>query len=533
MSSRKNLALFLVIVFALTAMLSGCGGKSSSNTISVVEGTVKTLDPRRIGESVGIHIADQVWEGLTNSSDKSEAVPAGAEKWDISPDGLTYTFYLRKNAKWSDGSPVTAHDYEYSWKSAIAPEFANDRAEDFTGIKNAMEYNAGKAKAEDVGIKAIDDYTLQVVLKAPRPFFPFECAGSSMKPVSKKACEANSKAYSDPKTMLFNGPFKISEYTHNAKYVLVRNDQYWDKTNVKPERVIFIISEDASAAKTMLLTGQADYIGDVYPPSDLEQLKKDKYIRTTPKLGVYYYIFNCKKKPFDDVRVRKALTLAINRQLIIDRVLKGGQKPALAYVPFGIWDAKPGEDFRTVGGDFFKDNDIETAKKLLAEAGYPDGKGFPSVTLKYNTQESHKKIAEVIQEMWKDNLNINVKLQNIEWGVFLKELDSHDFDIARMGGIASVPDASTFFDGLMPKGGINYGQWINQKFVNMYPDSQKLADNSERVRLMHEAEKMFIGDDMGFMPIYFYVNNNAMNPKLKGFVADSMSNLYFKGAYKE
>ncbi|MFA6076323.1 MAG: peptide ABC transporter substrate-binding protein [Negativicutes bacterium] len=523
-----------MIIFATTALFSGCGSKSANNnTITMVEGTVKTLDPRKIGESAGIHIADQVWEGLTNSSEKSEAVPAGAEKWNVSADGLTYIFYLRKNAKWSDGSLVTAHDYEYSWKSAIAPNFASTRVEDFTGIKNAMEYNAGKAKIEDVGVKAIDDYTLQVVLKAPRPFFPFECSGSSMKPVSKKACEANSKAYGDPKTMLFNGPFKISEYVHNSKYTCVRNDQYWDKVNVKPEKLVFVISEDAASVKTMLLTGQVDYIGDVYPPSDFEKLKKDGYIHTSPKLGVYHYIFNCKKKPFDDVRIRKAFALSVNRQLLIDKVLKGGQKPALAYVPYGMWDANPGEDFRIVGGDFFKDNDVETAKKLLAEAGYPDGKNFPEVSLKYNTSEGHKKIAEAIQEMWKDNLGINVKLVNVEWAVFQTELDNHDFDIARMGSIAGVPDASTFFDGQMPKGGSNYGNWENSNFIKMYPESQKLSDNAERMRLMHEAEKMFIADDMADLPIYFYVNNNAVNPRLKGYVADSMLNIYYKGAYKE
>ena len=532
MSNKKSFALFLLIIFAVTSLFSGCGSKTGdNNTIRMVIADPKTLDPRRVGESEGIIINDQVQEGLTNTNDATEAVPAGAEKWEANADATVWTFHLRKDAKWSNGDPVTAKDYVYSWTTAVAPDFANDRTEDFYDIKNAEQYNKGECKVEDVGVKAIDDYTLQVTLKAPRSYFPLVVAGASLKPVSAKVCQANPKAYQDPKTMVFNGPFKIASFTHNSKYELVRNDQYWDKANVKPEKILFQVSDDAASQLSMFRSGQTDYINQ-YPSSETIKLMKEGFVNPRPKNGVYYYIFNVKKKPFDNKKVRQALTLAINRQQIIDNALQSGQKPALAEIPFGNPDAAPGSDFRTVGGNYYKDNDIATAKKLLAEAGYPDGKGFPEVTIKYNTSEGHKKIAEIIQEMWKDNLNIKVKLVNEEWKVFLMSLGSHDFEVARMGGIAGIPDASTFFDGMLPGGGSNYGDWENPKFTATYNQARVEPDNSKRIALIHESENVFM-DDMVHMPIYFYVNAPAIAKNLKGIVSDSMLNIYLKGAYKE
>ena len=533
MKNKKLLAALCLILFVITSMLSGCGSKSSSNTtIRVVEAEPKTLDPRKIGEQSGIVMADQLWEGLTTFNDKTQPQPAGAESWDISKDGLVYVFHLRKDAKWSDSSPVTAYDYEYAWTTAISPEFGSDRAVDYTGIKNADEYTAGQAKASEVGIKAMDDYTFKVTLKAPRAFFISEVAGSSMRPISKKACEANPKAYSDPKTMLFNGPFKIQSFKRQSKYELVRNEYYWDKANVKPEKLLFQITDDAKTAVTMLRNGETDFIGASYPISELTTLKKEDFIKTWPSIGVSYYIFNVKIKPLDDSRVRKALTYAINRQLIIDKVLKGGQTPALAIVPPGTADALAGNDFRAIGGNYFKDNDIEAARKLLAEAGYPNGKGFPVLTIKYNTADVNKVVAETIQEMWKNNLGITVKIQNLEWGVFLAERNQHDFEIARAGGSAGVPDASTWFDGQTTANVGNESQWSNSDYDKLYIASQKLVDNTKRVADMHAAEAIYM-NDMPWLPLWFSVNNQAMSPKLRGVGTDALLDLYFKGAYKE
>ncbi|RPJ20414.1 MAG: peptide ABC transporter substrate-binding protein, partial [Planctomycetaceae bacterium] len=372
------------------------------------------LDPNK---STGVpegHVQMALFEGLTRLDAKEQPVPGIASKWVFSNGGKTITFTLRP-AKWSDGSALTAYDFEYTWKRALSPELASEYAYQLFYLKNGAAYNSGKAKAEDVGVKAVNAITLKVDLEAPCSYFLSLCAFHTLYPVKKAIVEKypNDKWTLDPKTMVTNGPFKMTAWKHNSYIDVVKNPYYWDAVHVKLEKIRFTLVENESTILTMFDTGVID-MTDTVPVAEIDRLRKEGILRIAPYLGTYYYMFNVTKAPLDNPKVRKALAMAIDRNAIVTNITKAGQLPAMAYVPGGVPDV-PGAkgDFRTMGGAaYFKDNDVETANKLLAEAGYPDGQGFPAIEILYNTTEAHKKIAEAIQEMWKKNLGISVTLTN-------------------------------------------------------------------------------------------------------------------------
>ena len=524
---KRTIALALALIMAAT-LLAGCGSKDNGKNILKIGlgGDPAALDPRKIEESVGHFVANQIYEGLVTYNDKCEAVPACAEKWEVSADGLVYTFHLRQGLKWSNGDPLTAKDFEYGIKSALAPAFASPYASILYFVKNAENYNTEKTKnADDIGVKAINDTTLQITLEAPCPYFVSVTAYPTYYPVNQKS------DFSKVDKIVCNGPFRITDWTRKSDIDLVKNDQYYDKDAVKLDGMNLALTDDNNTLMQMFKTGQVSFM-EKAPVAEIDKLIKDGLCKPSPQFSIYYYDFNNKKKPFDDVRVRKAFNLGINRQLLIDKVTKGAQQPALAWVPYGAPDAAPGSDFRKVGGNFYKDNDIEAAKKLLAEAGYPGGKGFPEVTLKYNTNDAHKAIAEAIQEMWKTNLGVTVKLQNEEWKVFLDTRKQGDYDIARDGWNADYPDAYVFACIFTAGNDQNNAKYLNKNYDSLINSSRVEADPAKRFQLMHEAEKQLM-EDMPICPIYFYSGTPVYSPKLKGVIENSLNNFYFKTAYME
>ncbi|MCL6614952.1 MAG: peptide ABC transporter substrate-binding protein, partial [Firmicutes bacterium] len=388
----------------------------------------------------------QFYAALFNWNTEDGPIPGIAKSWTVSKDLKTYVFTLRPS-RWNDGTALTAYDFEYAWKRALAPETASEYAYQLFYIKNGEAYNSGKAKASDVGVKAINATTLKVELEAPCSYFLSLCAFPTLMPVKKSVVEKDpEKWFMNPKTYIGNGPFKMVEWKHHSYIQLVKNPYYWDAASVKLQKVRMTLVELETTELTMYDTGLLD-IADNPPIQEIPRLKKEGLLKLSPYVGTYYYMINVTKPPLDDARVRKALAYAINRQAIVENITKAEQIPALAFTPYGLPDA-PGAkgDFRTVGGNYFKDNDVETAKKLLAEAGYPDGKGFPTIEILYNTSEGHKAIAEAIQEMWKKNLGINVTLTNQEWKVYLQSRDEMNYMIARAGWIGDYLDPMTFMD---------------------------------------------------------------------------------------
>ncbi|MCC5466365.1 peptide ABC transporter substrate-binding protein [Pelosinus baikalensis] len=533
MMLKKWIAL-LVIVFAVGALLSGCssttGGKEQ--VIKLWQGSEpEILDP---GKSTGVPEANYelaLFEGLVVLDAKDMPAPAAAEKWEVSPDGLKYTFHLRANAKWSNGEPLTAYDFEYAWKRILSPELAAEYAYMLFPIKGAENYNSKNGTVEEVGIKAVDDKTLEVVLDKPTAYFLALATHHSFYPVNKKIVEANGDKWaSDVKTLISNGPFKVANWVHNSKLEMVKNDQYWDKDKVKVSKLEWALLEANTTALSMFENNQLDYVYEP-PMAEAERLKKENKLTVGKYLGTYYYELNNKKAPFDNPKVRKALALAIDRESLAKTVLKGIHKPADAWIPFGFTDSVTGKDFREEAGGYFK-TDIAEAKKLLAEAGYPEGQGLPPITLIYNTSDNHKAIAETIQEMWKKNLGITIEIQNQEWKVYIQNRKSGNFHMARAGWIGDYADPMTFADYFMTNGGNNHGKYSNIAYDKLVETAQLSNDSKVRMQAMRDAERIFI-DDMGSIPIYFYGNPYCIKANLKGVIKSATSVVNWKEAYFE
>ena len=507
----------------------------------------------------------QVFDGLTRIDDKNMPQPAIAKSWTVSADLKTYTFTLR-DATWTDGTPVTASDFEYAWIRALTPELAAAYAYQLyyvrggqafnTSIKSGTKYyvQAVDAKgnpltkkvggkdvpvpnmakeidpSKDVGVKALDAKTLEVVLESPTVYFLNLTAFPTLMPVCKAVVSANDKWAADITTYVTNGPFKLIEWSHNEKMVFEKNATYWDKDKVKLTKITYYMVEDESTALSMFQSGQLDASSTV-PISELPKLVTSGDAQILPYLGTYYYMFNVTKKPFNDVRVRKALTLAINRKGITESITQGGQIPALAYVPYGIADALPGSDFRKTSQEsFYKDNDIATAKALLAQAGYPNGKGFPAFTLLYNTSQAHKSIAEAIQQMWNKNLGITCTLKNEEWGVYLDDRTNLNYTVARAGWIGDYMDPNTFLDMFVTGGGNNGTGWSNKSYDALIAKAKATTDPKARMATLHAAEKILM-TDMPILPIYYYTNPVLLKKTIKNFYQSTLGFVDWKNAY--
>ena len=531
MKKKKLLAFVLAAVFA-GSIVSGCGsdtagGNGSEMVVRATFGTEpETLDP---GKATGVPEATylgEMFEGLTALDKDGQPVPAAAESWDVSDDGLTYTFHLRES-KWSNGDPVTAQDFEFAWKRLLSPELASEYAYMLYPVKGGEAYNKNGGSADAVGVKALDEKTLEVKLARPTAYFLSLCAHQSAYPVNKKIVEQDKEWASNPEEIVGNGPFKMQSWEHNSKLTVVKNDAYWDKDSVKIARIEMPLIDNMSTAASMFDNGELDLV--LNPPvTDVDRLKKDGKVVMEKNVGTYYYEFNTKMAPFDNPKVRRAFALALNREELVNDVLHGTKKPAYAWVPTGFTDPTTKQDFREEGGDLFKEN-VEEAKKLLAEAGYPDGKGLPPITLLYNTNEDHKAVAEAVQEMWKKNLGVEVEIQNQEWKVYLQTRKTGQAQIARAGWSGDYLDPMTFADYLLSTGTNNYGKYGNPKYDELVKTAQDSNDQTVRMKAMHDAEKIAI-DDMGVLPVYFYVDAVAMNPKLKGVIDPGNAVFNFKTA---
>jgi oligopeptide transport system substrate-binding protein len=490
----------------------------------------KALDPAKSTGYPEFRVEHACFEGLTDFGVNDRPTPGAALKWTISPDGLTYTFFLRHNAKWSNGDPVTAHDFEYAWKRLLNPKTGSSYASTLYYLKNGEEYNTGKITDSDaVGVKAKDNLTLIVTLKAPCSYFLTLTVQPSLYPLNRKVVEVNPKWDSDPKTYVGNGPFKLVNWVHQEKLEFVPNPNYWNRTKIKLKKLICYTIEEQSTGLTMFESGKLDLL-DELPRQEIPRLKNEGKIRFSPSIGTYYYLINTKKEPFKDVRVRKALALAINRGQIIKYVTKAGEKPSLGFVPYGVPDATDAKEFRTAGGNYFKDADLAKAKKLLAEAGYADLKKFPAIQILYNTSETNKQIAEVIQEMWSKELGINITLTNQEWKVYLESRKRGDFQIARASWMGDYVDPMTFLDVWTSENGNNYSGWSNAHYDKLIDQAKVTTNAKTRLKLLHEAEKLLM-EEMPIIPIYYYTRPYLFSKWARGVRYSAVGLIDFSGAY--
>lgn len=520
----KKVSILLVLVLVVTNLI-GCSTKTEPyDSKEQVELKVLrwnlganpgTIDPQLNATNEGGHIINNTFEGLMREMPGGKTEPAMAERYEISPDGLTYTFYLRE-AKWSDGQPVRAQDFEYAWKRALNPTEDHRYSFQLFYIKGGQEYFEGTGSRDEVAVKALDNKTLQVELVAPTDYFLELTGFYPYMPVRQDIVERDPQNWArNPELAVCNGPFKLVEYTIGDSIVLERNPEYWRANQVKIDRIEAYMIVETSTALAAYEGGQLDVLNNV-PPQEVQRLMAEEptfFIR--PIVGTYYCSFNQSKKPFDDVRVRKALSLAIDRTALAEKVARAGEVPATGFVPPGLYDNE-GRDFRETSGSFDIDPSaakVEKARLLLAEAGYEGGKDFPIFEFTYPTGERHKDMVEAIQEMWKQNLGITSKAQNQEFEVFIENRLAGDFTVAIGGWIGDYMDPMTMLDLFTSYSALNDTQWKNEEFDKLI-EKAKTTLGSERFGYLYAAEKLMMNDHI-IMPIYYYVDKLAVKEYVK------------------
>ncbi|MGL6119106.1 MAG: peptide ABC transporter substrate-binding protein, partial [Fusobacteriaceae bacterium] len=473
---------FLVVVTSfllLVLFVVGCGksGSGSAQKVTLnIAGDPKTIDPQKNTTVDGSNVIRATFEGLYIEDKNGNPIPAMAESVKVSKDGKVYTFKIRKDAKWSDGKPVTAQDFEYTFKRGADATTAAEYAYQFFYIKNAEKFNQGKATRDQVGVKAIDDSTLQVTLENSTPYFLGLVAQAVYFPVRKDIVEKDPEGWTlKAETYIGNGPFKISKIAPKEGFDLVKNENYWDVANVKLDELRLVTIVDENTYLNAFKKGEVDVI-DSPPQSEIPNLLKDGTAKLYPYLGSYFYAINVSGKNvppevakfLGNAKVRRALALAIDRKTLIEEVVKGGQLPGTSFVPKGIVSSD-GKEF-TTKEYFSPTGNVAEAKKLLAEAGYGDAKKIPAITFKYNTGTGHASIAQAIQDMWKKNLGVNTELKQEEWAVFITSRTSQNYEIARHGWIADYNDPMTFLELWVSGGGNNdvkYNSPAYDKYINM------------------------------------------------------------------
>ena len=490
----------------------------------------ESLDPAKIQGVPEHRLFESLFEGLViYDPETADGIPGVAESWEISEDGKTYTFKLRESAVWSDGTPITANDVVYSWLRELAPETASPYAW-FPAmfIEGAAEYNAGEADASAVKIAAIDDYTFQMTLVGPLPYVIGALGHYSFAIVPQHTIEKYGDQWVLPENFVGNGPFVLTEWTPQDKIVMAKSETYWDKDNVQIDEVVFYASDDNNTNYNMYLSGEVDWLTGI--PSDKldAAMMRDDY-QVAPQLSTYYYTVQNTRAPFDNPNVRKALSLAIDRQTLVDEITKAGQIPSWGIVP-----EMAGYDPLAFPFDGDQDAMIAEAQRLLAEAGYPNGVGFPSFSLLYNTDDSHKLIAEYVQQQWKENLGIDCVLENQEWATYLSNRNAGNFDVARAGWVGDYQDPNTFLDMFVTGGGMNGGKYSNPKYDELIAKAATMPAGEERFAVLKEAENLFINEEQGIIPFYVYVSTNMIDTdKWGGWYPNTMDyhpvkNIYLK-----
>lgn len=483
--------------------------KSVDQTFRFNNGTEpETLDLHIMTGVTENRLATALFEGLVSQHPETlDIVPGVAKSWTISADRTVYTFHLRDDAKWTDGKPVTAQDFYDSWKRALTPATTCQYGYMFFPIKNSEAFYKGKLKDfKEVGVQVKDPKTLVVTLTNPCPYFLHLAAFKTLYPVPMEVVNKHGDKWTRPENIVSNGPFKLVEWVANQQITMVPNENYWDRKTVRLKKLIAYAYTDPETSYKLFRQGKMDWCTTI-PTPKIDEIKRlpDYYVQ--PYLGSYFYRVNVEKPPFNDVRVRKALTMGFDREVITRDLLKGGQIPAGYFSPKMLGYTPP---------KGLRYNRAE-ARKLLAEAGYPNGKGFPTIDLLYNTQESHKQVAEAIARQWKENLGITVSLRNNEWKVYLDEVDKRNFNLARGGWIGDYVDPNTFLDLFMTGGGNNNTGWSNERYDELIRGAAKSGDQKERFKLFFEAEKILVEEECPIIPVYIYVNQGLLSEKVAGW----------------
>jgi oligopeptide transport system substrate-binding protein len=475
-----------------------------------------TLDGSLATDSVSFEVITNLMEGLTEYDENLQPRPAIAERWEVSPDGKTYTFYLRSGATWTDGRPVTAHDFVYSWRRLLDPRTAAEYAYFLYDVVNAYDYNTGKITDPSlVGVRALDDFTLEVRLRKPLVYFPSLVTFMVTFPLRQDVIEKYGDRWTEPEHIVTNGPFRLAEWRHEYKLALVANPSYREGKPRLDRVEMFVVNEPATAL-TLYETGDLEMVN--LPPEAIPTYENTAEHYRHPLLRGYYYGLNVKKPPFEDARVRRAFAQAIDREEIV-KILKGGEIPAVSWIPPGMLAHNP-----SIGLRF----DPSAAKRLLAQAGYPEGQGVPAVTAVFNTSPVNSLIAENLQAQWKRNLNVEVGLDNLEWKVFLDRLQTDPPALFRLGWGADYPDPDNFMVLFTTDSGNNRTRWGTPRFDALVARAASEPDPDRRIALYDEAQRILVEEDVPIIPLFVSVQNILIKPYVKDLNLNAMELLYLK-----
>jgi len=541
---RKSTSLvntvFLPTTLALAMMMVGCGDKSASSGSSAkVDPNVladkqelvinnaaepESLDPQKVSGVPEAAVIRQMLVGLTTTDRDGKTIPGMAESWE-STDNKVWTFKIR-DAKWSNGDPVTANDFVYSWRRLLDPNTASPYASYLVDAKvaGAEAIMEGKAAVDSLGVKALDDKTLQVTLSEPVPYFPDTLIHTSVKPVNQKAVEQFGDKWTDPANIVVNGPYKISEWQVNDKIVLTRNESYYDNANTTLEKITMLAIPSSTTDVARYQAGEIDVTNEELPSEQFKSLKEQlgDEVSVSPMLCTYYYEFNTVKPPFNDARVRRALALALDRNTITDKVVGQGQTPAYQLTPVSTNGM---ENNTPEWQNWDQARRVEEAKKLLNEAGYSESKPL-KFELLYNTSDNHKKIAVAASSLWKQSLGfVDVSLINKEWKTYLDTRRNGNYQVARAGWCGDYNEPSTFLNIVKSGNSNNQGKYSSAAFDSLMTQTLKAGVTPEQRANLYKQAEVQLDKDMPNINVYHYVSPRLIKPYVVGFpVNDPLNN---------
>lgn len=487
-----------------------------------------SLDPHKVESDVEFNIISDLFEGLVSVSPAGEIEPRLAEKWE-NKDNTVWTFHLRPGVTWSDGTAITAQDIVWSWQRLVSPLTASPYSS-YPGnmhIANAQEIAEGKKAPETLGVKAVDDATLEVTLTQPNAALLAMLAHPSLVPIDKVLVNRFGEQWTKPEHIVTSGPYKLSAWVVNERIVAERNPRYWDNEHTVINKVTWLPIHSEAADVNRYKAGEIDIVYTV-PINQFAQLKKTMgdQLNVSPQLATYYYEFNTTRPPFNDPRVRLALNMALDKDIIAEKVLGQGQRPAWLISQPDIGGVKlQNPDYAS----WPRDKRIAEAKKLLSEAGYSDS--HPLVfNLLYNTSESHQRVAIAASSMWKKNLGVEAKLQNQEWKTMLDTMHTHNFDAVRYAWIADYDDAATFLNNFRTGDSENTSQYSNPAYDEALKNAAKASDGGARGKYYQQAEDL-LAKDVPAVPVYHYVRTHLVKPWVGGFTPDKLGYYFTKDMY--
>lgn len=505
MSSCSLSACRMTSAFGVLAvlLLSACGeGRRERADFVFINGAEpESLDPAHITAQVGMRVGSALFEGLTRLDKNGSPGPAMASSWEVSEDGLTYTFHLRQDAHWEDGSPLTAADLLGSWKRVLTPSTGSPYCAQLYPIRGARAFNEGlNSDFSMVGVQAPDDHTLVVELESPTPYFLDLCAFITLAPVHLASVEKHGDRWTKPGNLIGNGPYRLTSWRLNDRIRLEKNPHYWDAENVALKTVDIMPVDEPNTAMNFFLTGAVDLIMDkgMIPNTMVDALRKQPYFHSDDFLGTYFLRFNTTKAPFDDPRVRRAFAMAIDRERIVTKITRLGERVATGLVP-----PETGEGYRPPASS--TGFDPEGARSQLAAAGFPGGKGFPLVEYLYMAKSVETHIAVELQNMWSSHLGVNVSLTKQEAKVYYSSMGKLSYDVCRSSWVGDYNDPNTFIEMFVTGGGNNRTGYASEQFDGLVESAAREPDPARRYSLLEDAERLLVSEDAVIAPIYHYV----------------------------